>query len=243
MGVSAAPICAEPSASATAPRTEKASETTASEVKRAAEETAIAAKHAAEAAEKAAQAADEARKTATSSTAIPSNRSTHIVGGYLSLWGDPFPTTTGINVAYNVYDFLRVNLGFGSDASDVFRLSTVGLGAKLFMPGWSLSPTVGMNLSFTKRDQDNRPRAFRGLFAQWDDTLREPRVRLGDGAGTQFCSGIRSAAPSRIFGDVLSERRSLFVGNSSEKWRSHGRDETGIRERGSTYASGDERAE
>jgi hypothetical protein len=128
-----------------------------------------AAKQAAKAEAKASEAIPEAREEAreearrVSAVAVPSNRMAHVVGAYLSVWGDPYPTTIGANIAYHVYDFVRVNLGFGSDDADVFRAATAGVGAKLFVPGWNLSPVLGLNLSFTKRTDNRRPRTVRGF--------------------------------------------------------------------------------
>ncbi len=72
------------------------------------------------------------------------------LGFYLSAWGEPQPTTVGVNVAYNIEDFLRVNVGVGSDTANTnYKIDTIGIGLKAFVPGWSLSPTVGVNVANT----------------------------------------------------------------------------------------------
>jgi hypothetical protein len=82
-------------------------------------------------------------------------RANHPIGAYLSLWGDPFPALWGINAAYNVYDFFRLNAGVGTDSTDRITATTFGVGGKLFVPGWALSPTVGLNWSIDNLSQNN----------------------------------------------------------------------------------------
>lgn len=79
-----------------------------------------------------------------------SSRAFHPIGAYAALWGDPYPAKIGVNVGYNVEDFVRLTVGVGSNNSfDKFHIDTVGVGAKFLVPGWSLSPSVAINLSNT----------------------------------------------------------------------------------------------
>jgi hypothetical protein len=112
------------------------------------------AKHAEEKAEEAV----EKMKALEKSLSTPPNRASRRIGAQVSLWGDPFPTTYGISIAYNVYDFLRVNASIGSDdENQLFKANTLGIGAKLMVPGWELTPVVGANLTLLKSDNsDNR---------------------------------------------------------------------------------------
>ncbi len=81
-----------------------------------------------------------------------SNRTSQRFGAYLSVLGDPAPNLIGINGAYNVTDYMRVNVGFGhtsvSAGTDTASLTTFGAGAKFMMPDWNLTPVLGANLSY-----------------------------------------------------------------------------------------------
>lgn len=81
-----------------------------------------------------------------------SNRMHKKLGAYMSLLGDPSPTLVGVNAAYNVTDYMRVNAGFGhvsaSLGDESASLTTVGAGAKFFVPGWNFTPVLGANLAY-----------------------------------------------------------------------------------------------
>ena len=74
-------------------------------------------------------------------------RADHPLGGYVSLWGDPFPALWGANIAYNVYDFLRLNAGVGTESTSNIVATTFGIGGKVFVPGWALTPMLGLGWS------------------------------------------------------------------------------------------------
>jgi hypothetical protein len=83
------------------------------------------------------------------------SRTKHRLGLYTALLGDPFPSLFTLNLAYNLFSFLRVNAGYGS-ASVTFptvvsapsiSMTTLGGGVKLFVPNWGFSPVVGLNYS------------------------------------------------------------------------------------------------
>lgn len=82
----------------------------------------------------------------------PSDRMSKRAGAYLGILGDPFPTLLGVNVGYNAFDFLRLHAGIGrvsasagiGDSSLSASATTLGVGARALVPGWSLSPTVGL---------------------------------------------------------------------------------------------------
>jgi len=91
-----------------------------------------------------------------------SYRSEKKLGAYLGILGDPAPTVVGVNVAYNVAEYLRVTAGYGeitrssgsfdSNGSLSFeesgKLSTFGLGARAMVPGWNLTPVVGVSVGY-----------------------------------------------------------------------------------------------
>jgi hypothetical protein len=64
-------------------------------------------------------------------------------------WSDPFPGLIGGTVAYHLTDFLRGSIGYSSTSTEIFgvssSISTIAVGAKGFVPGWDLSPTVGLH--------------------------------------------------------------------------------------------------
>ena len=115
-----------------------------------------------------------------------SERTTKKYGAYLAILGDPSPTVAGLNIAYNLSDFMRINLGAGqysattsitvdekgnSSSSDT-TVTTVGAGAKFMVPGWNFSPLVGINYShvFVQGDEDvnvARNNIYTDLGADW----------------------------------------------------------------------------
>ena len=80
-------------------------------------------------------------------TSAEAVRANHPLGAYVSLWGDPFPALWGANIAYNVNDFVRLNAGVGTESMSNITATTFGIGGKLFVPGWALSPMLGLGWS------------------------------------------------------------------------------------------------
>lgn len=89
-----------------------------------------------------------------------SNRMNDRLGGYVSLFGDPYPATFGANVAYNVYDFLRVNGGVGTDRTNNVSATSFGIGAKAMVPGWPLTPIAGINWANTSVPNNSNVRGI-----------------------------------------------------------------------------------
>lgn len=102
-----------------------------------------------------------AEETTVTTEEITRNRTKDRLGIYASLWGDPYPALIGVNLAYNVYDFARLNLGVGAETEDRFQVSTVGTGIKFLVPGLPLSPAASLNVSVT--DGGGGPRSIRGF--------------------------------------------------------------------------------
>lgn len=80
------------------------------------------------------------------------SRTAHRFGFYVDLLGDPYPSIAGLNLAYNIFSFLRVNGSYGipisaTSGSATISVGAIGAGAKAFVPGWNFSPTVGFNWS------------------------------------------------------------------------------------------------
>lgn len=101
----------------------------------------------------AAAAVDPAGDSAPASQAQASDlseRMGHRLGLALA-YGEPAPSILGINVAYNLTDYLRAQIGGGQvsfgfgDASG--SATTLGAGLKGFVPGWSLTPSLGLHMA------------------------------------------------------------------------------------------------
>jgi hypothetical protein len=98
-----------------------------------------------------------ARAETTQSTATDvSYRMEHRLGLYIG-YDDPAPATVGINAAYNITDFLRASIGWGKEtvttgisldqngvSTTEATENTIGIAAKAMMPGWNLTPTLGL---------------------------------------------------------------------------------------------------
>ncbi len=79
------------------------------------------------------------------------SRSMHRFGVYVSVLGDPFPSLWGINVGYNLESWMRLHAGYGSTSvgsgTSTLTVSSLGGGVHFFVPGWSLSPVVGVSIT------------------------------------------------------------------------------------------------
>lgn len=110
------------------------------------------------------------------------SRADRRLGFYLGVFGDPFPIPAGLNFAYNVINFARVNVGYGyiSLSSVGLKASTLGGGAKFFVPGWELSPVAGINFArvnikadgwiferFKEKLQTSKSHAYLNFGADW----------------------------------------------------------------------------
>jgi hypothetical protein len=136
-----------------------------------------------------------------------SNRSDRKLGAYVGILGDPHPTAFGINAAYNVTDYLRASIGYGSVSVssisvgsgisiDEQSISTFGLAAKFLMPGWNISPaaTVGFSFlslsdGFTSEDYKTS-NLYLGLGADWQ---MQSGVNLGAGMNLSLNGGAPTA--------------------------------------------------
>jgi len=81
-----------------------------------------------------------------------SSRTANRLGAYVSILGDPFVSMFGANIGVNLTDFLRVNGGAGATVTGIINGNTYGGSAKLFIPGWNLSPFIGYGYSVVKVD-------------------------------------------------------------------------------------------
>jgi hypothetical protein len=86
-----------------------------------------------------------------------SNRMKNRAGGYVGILGDPFPTIIGLNVAYNVFDFMRATAGLGQISASIgtaeATATTIGMGARFFVPKWSFSPVAGLSMAYVSVSQ------------------------------------------------------------------------------------------
>lgn len=92
-------------------------------------------------------AATAAADVPSSESDAPSARMEHRLGAYLGV-DDPSPGLLGINLAYNAFDWLRFTAGYASLSTsigdDESSATTIGAGVRALVPGWSLSPSVGL---------------------------------------------------------------------------------------------------
>lgn len=90
---------------------------------------------------------------------VMSAREDNKYGAYVAI-GRPFPQLLGFNVAYNLNDRIRLNLGHGEmsvatglsfDGQSLnvteAKLTTIGLGAEYFFTDWAMRPTLGVAVS------------------------------------------------------------------------------------------------
>jgi hypothetical protein len=128
-----------------------------------------------------------------------SNRMGHRIGAYLAVYGDPYPSKYGVNLAYNVYDFLRVTGGVGTDTEHV-SVNSIGAGLKVMVPGLQLTPVAGLNFAFANV-QGGQPVNVRGfnasgshayvnLGADWQTGIG---VNIGAGYIHSFRSGVEDS--------------------------------------------------
>ncbi len=93
----------------------------------------------------------------SSEITVASNRMRRKAGVYLGVLGDPFPTLIGVNLAYNAFDFARFTAGLGQISASLGNASasatTLGGGARFFVPGWSLSPVAGLSFAYVAVSQ------------------------------------------------------------------------------------------
>lgn len=125
---------------------------------------------------------------------LSENRLNKKLGAYLGILGDPHPTVIGVNVAYNVNEYLRASLGFGKISASTIDLNdptgftdtsmtTIGAAAKFLMPGWNFSPSASLGYSHV---------FFDGMLADAD--YKSNNIYLGLGGDWQAESGFNLGA-------------------------------------------------
>jgi len=65
------------------------------------------------------------------------------IGVYVHVLGEPFPSIFGVHHGLNLLRFLRLNAGYGMTRD--LKTMLIGGGAKLLLPGFNLSPFLGLN--------------------------------------------------------------------------------------------------
>ena len=95
------------------------------------------------------------------------NAHTNHTLGVFGAVGTPFPTLTGMNVAYNLRPDIRLFFGGGENkfttgltfsntgiSTTTTTVSVMGGGAQYFMTDWGFKPNVGMTVSQVKFEGD-----------------------------------------------------------------------------------------
>jgi hypothetical protein len=85
-------------------------------------------------------------------TTGPSPRSDHRLGLIIGL-NDPVPAVAALSLAYNLFDFVRLQAGVGRFNSDYHyggftietRSLTYAFGSRFLVPGWRISPLLGVS--------------------------------------------------------------------------------------------------
>jgi hypothetical protein len=85
-------------------------------------------------------------------TAGPTPRSDNHLGLIFGL-NDPVPAVVGLSAAYNLFDFARLQAGVGRFNSEYHygpytmeaRSLTYAFGSRFFVPGWQISPMLGLS--------------------------------------------------------------------------------------------------
>lgn len=85
-------------------------------------------------------------------TTVGSPRARAHTGLILGL-NDPVPAVFGASIAYNLFDFARLQAGIGRFNSDynyggttiTTKSFTYAFGARFFLPGWQLTPMAGVS--------------------------------------------------------------------------------------------------
>jgi hypothetical protein len=144
-----------------------------------------------------------------------STRMEHRFGGYFSVIGDPFPTLIGINAGANVFDFMRVVVGYGKISTTfqgedsngnltngTLSATTLGGGLRFFMPNWNFTPMVGLSfanvsvsLTGTSNTNGNTVDGFSGsqshvYAAIGFDWQTHAGFNMGAGWNQSFLSGV-----------------------------------------------------
>jgi hypothetical protein len=73
------------------------------------------------------------------------SRAQHKFGFYGTVLNDPYPSLWGVNLGYNLTEFMRFTVGYGTLAVGTASVTSYNAGMKFFIPGWSFSPFAGAN--------------------------------------------------------------------------------------------------
>ncbi len=126
-------------------------------------------------------------KTSVRALTPASNRMAKRFGAYVSVLGDPSPTLVGINGAYNITDYLRATAGLGyvstsltmgSSVSEA-SLTTFGGGIKAMMPGWNLTPIMGLNVAYAAfSSKSTQPKKIPGSYTESVAGANDPELEV-----------------------------------------------------------------
>lgn len=130
------------------------------------------------------------------SASVPSHRATRKLG-ILAALNDPVPAVWGVSIGWNVTELLRLTAGTGGFSSDYdmggfvlkTRSVTYGAGARLMVPGWNLTPIVGLGWATisTEGFTDDSNHFYATAGVEWQTSLG---LTLGAGYDQSFDSKI-----------------------------------------------------
>ena len=129
----------------------------------------------------------------TEEVGVTSNRMLRKAGVYLGVLGDPFPTLLGVNLGYNLTDFMRATAGLGRVSATIgtaeASATTLGAGTRFFVPGWSLSPSAGVSFAYVSVSQSGGAAVTVGNF-----TKSQAHIYANIGVDWQAASGFNVGA-------------------------------------------------
>ncbi|MCC7442124.1 MAG: hypothetical protein IT285_10845 [Bdellovibrionales bacterium] len=79
-----------------------------------------------------------------SAASASNNRTKRRFGVILSVQGEPFPSSYGLNLAYHLSRMITIHAGFGIVMGEE-SASSLGGGVKFQVPKWNFSPFIGVS--------------------------------------------------------------------------------------------------
>ncbi len=140
-----------------------------------------------------------------------SNRMSNRLGFYLGV-NEPTPVLVGLNAAYHLTDFLRLSAGYGKESVggssmsgggitiNIPEVSTtvIGFATKASMPGWNLTPTLGLGFSNVSYGGMTGPADEQGSHV-YASVGADYQARSGFNASTGIQQSFKSGFGTTVF--------------------------------------------
>ncbi len=148
---------------------------------------------------------------AGASSSSVSARAEDPIGGYIAI-GRPYPQLLGLNVAYNITEDIRVQLGHGKTSIGAsvsinesganftsVSVETIGLGAEYFFTDWKFRPGVGLSVSQNSYEGSELDSLY-GMNKSNTQVLASAGFDLQANSGFQFAVGAQSVVSGEFGG-------------------------------------------